>query len=133
MASVVRLQHVSVPMPPGEVHRARAFYGDQLGLEEKVPPSSLGTEGFAWFRLGDGDDELHVFAEDSIPASGQHLCIEVDDIEAWRENLQAKGITVEETVPIKNRPRFFIHDPFMNRIEITQILGDYDPAENSDE
>lgn len=115
-------------MPSGSVARARAFYGDQLGLEEKIPPKALGTEDFAWFRLGDGGDELHVFTDDGVPAAGQHFCIEVDDIDAWRENLTAKGITAEDTVEINNRPRFFIRDPFMNRIEITQILGDYEPA-----
>ncbi|HEV2128303.1 MAG TPA: VOC family protein [Thermomicrobiales bacterium] len=128
MASVKRLQHVSVPMPPGGLAKARAFYGDQLGLEEKVPPQALGTEDFAWFRLGDDGDELHVFTEDGMPAVGQHFCMEVDDIDAWREDLAAKGIEIAETVPIDNRPRFFIRDPFMNRIEITQITGAYTPA-----
>ena len=130
MVAVKRLQHVSVPMPPGDVARARAFYGDQLGLEEKVPPEALGTENFAWFRLG--DDELHVFATDGMPLAAQHFCIEVDDIDAWREELVAKGIEIEGTVEIDNRPRFFIRDPFMNRIEIAQILGEYTPAVTDD-
>ena len=132
MATVKRLQHVSVPMPPGSSAKARAFYGDQLGLEEKTPPKSLGTEGFAWFRLGDGGDELHVFSDDDSCNPAQHFCMEVDDIDAWREELQAKGIACEDTTPIDNRPRFFIRDPFMNRIEITQITGDYTPAETDD-
>lgn len=133
MATVKRLQHVSVPMPPGSVAKARAFYGDQLGLEEKTPPKALGTEGFAWFRLGDGGDELHVFTNDGPSNTAQHFCIEVDDIEAWRDELNAKGIQVDETIEIDNRPRFFISDPFMNRIEITQITGDYTPAVDGDQ
>ncbi len=133
MATVKRLQHVSVPMPPGGLARARAFYGDQLGLEEKVPPKALGTENFAWFRLGDDGHELHVFTAEGMPLAGQHFCIEVDDIDAWREDLATKGIDVEETVEIDNRPRFFIRDPFMNRIEVTQILGEYTPAVDGDQ
>ena len=124
MASVVRIQHVSIPMPVGGNAQARAFYGDQLGLEEKKVPSSLDANMLVWFRLG--DDELHVFAEEGETKSpGQHLCIQVDDVQAWRKNLSDKGVNIEETEAIVNRPRFFIQDPFENRIEITQVLGDY--------
>lgn len=126
MASVVRLQHVSIPMPEGGLERAREFYGDKLGLERKPVPSALNAEEIIWFRLGDGDDELHVFTERGQPKSpGAHLCIQVDDIQAWRDRITSQGIAIEETDAIINRPRFFIRDPFNNRVEITQILGDY--------
>lgn len=124
MASVVRIQHVSIPMPAGGNAQARAFYGDQLGLEEKKVPDSLDANMLVWFRLG--DDELHVFTEEGESKSpGQHLCIQVDDLQAWRKTLSDKGVNIEETERIVNRPRFFIKDPFENRIEITQVLGDY--------
>lgn len=124
MASVVRIQHVSIPMPVGGNAQARAFYGDQLGLEEKKVPDSLDANMLVWFRLG--DDELHVFTEEGESKSpGQHLCIQVDDLQAWRKTLSDKGVNIEETERIVNRPRFFIKDPFENRIEITQVLGDY--------
>lgn len=124
MASVVRIQHVSIPMPAGGNAQARAFYGDQLGLEEKNVPDSLDANMLVWFRLG--DDELHVFTEEGESKSpGQHLCIQVDDLRAWRKTLSDKGVNIEETERIVNRPRFFIKDPFENRIEITQVLADY--------
>lgn len=126
MGSVVRLQHVSIPMPEGGLEQAREFYGDKLGLERKPVPSVLNSEEIIWFKLGDDGDELHVFTERGEPKSpGQHLCMQVDDIEAWRESLTSKGIAIEETDKIVNRPRFFIRDPFNNRVEITQVLGDY--------
>ena len=40
----------------------------------------------------------------------------------WRK----AALPVEETIAIKNRPRFFVRDPFENLIELTQITGDYD-------
>lgn len=124
MASVVRIQHASIPMPVGGNAQARAFYGDQLGLEEKKVPDSLDANMLVWFRFG--DDELHVFTEEGESKSpGQHLCIQVDDLQAWRKTLSDKGVNIEETERIVNRPRFFIKDPFENRIEITQVLGDY--------
>ncbi|HYH11514.1 MAG TPA: VOC family protein [Thermomicrobiales bacterium] len=126
MASVVRLQHVSIPMPEGGLEQARQFYGDTLGLERKPVPSVLNAEEIIWFRLGGEGDELHVFTERGEPKSpGQHLCMQVDDITAWREMLTSKGVAIEETDHIVNRPRFFIRDPFNNRVEITQVLGDY--------
>ena len=126
MGSVVRLQHVSIPMPEGGLEQAREFYGDKLGLARKPVPSVLNAEEIIWFKLGEDGDELHVFTERGEPKSpGQHLCMQVDDIEAWRESLNSKGIAIEETDKIVNRPRFFIRDPFNNRVEITQVLGDY--------
>lgn len=126
MSTVVKIQHVSIPMPRGGMERARAFYGDKLGLEEKPVPAVLNPEEIVWFRLGDGDQELHVFTEaGDVRSQGQHLCIQVDDAGAWRELLTTRGVTIEETDAIVNRPRFFIRDPFGNRIEVTQIQGEY--------
>lgn len=126
MGTVVKIQHVSIPMPPGGMGQARAFFGDTLGLEEKPVPAVLNPEEIVWFRLGDGDQELHVFTETGdVRSQGQHLCIQVDNATTWRESLTSRGVTIEETDAIVNRPRFFIRDPFGNRIEITQIEGEY--------
>ena len=126
MSGVVRLQHASIPMPPGGNDRARTFYGSLLGLEEKIVPDSLDAGKIIWFRLGPDGDELHLFTEGGDgPSPGQHVCIQVEDINAWREELTGKGVAIEETERIVNRPRFFIRDPFGNRLEITQVLGDY--------
>lgn len=125
MASVVRVQHVSVPMPVGGMEEARAFYGGTLGLEQKPVPPVLDPEKIAWFRLGDDIHELHVFTEeDDVRSKGQHFCIQVDDIAAFREVMTANGVAIEETGTIVSRPRFLTRDPFGNRIEITQVLGD---------
>lgn len=126
MSAIVRLQHASIPMPPGGNDRARQFYGAVLGLEEKAVPDSLDGNRIIWFELGPDGDELHVFTEDGQGSSpGQHICIQVEDIHAWRELLTSRGVEIGETERIVNRPRFFIRDPFGNRLEITQVLGDY--------
>lgn len=127
MGSVVGLQHVSLPMPPGGNDTAREFYGKKLGLEEKTPPSSLDDLNLVWFRLGDGEHELHIFPEENATGGpgGQHPCIRVENLDEWREQLAANGVAVEETTAIENRPRFFVHDPFGNRLEITQVTGQY--------
>ncbi len=125
--TVQGLQHVSVPMPPGGQERARRFYGEALGLAEVPPPSDLGHLSLVWFRFGDPEHEIHCFAESGgANTEAQHLCLQVDDIDAFRTRLADHDVLVEETEPIRNRPRFFVHDPFGNRLELTEIRGAYD-------
>ena len=119
-----RIQHVSVPRPPGSHAQTRAFYGELLGLEEVAVPDSLQDMDLIWYRLG--DTELHLFTEEPLEdRSGRHFCIEVDDLGAIRERLASAGHEPRDTTPIRNRPRFFCKDPFGNTIEFTTILGDY--------
>ena len=127
MPAVQRLQHASVPVPPDGAAEARRFYGGALGLEEVPVPSSLAGMALVWFRAGDGGDEVHCFPEDRLGPNSlqQHLCLEVDDLAAYRRRLADHGVTVEETTAIPNRPRCFVRDPFGNLIELTEILGDY--------
>lgn len=125
MASIQRLQHVSVPMPSDGIHEARHFYDKVLGLTQIAQPSSLAPDSVIWFRIADTDTEVHVFIDEPFAAGSpdQHLCLQVDDLDAYRVQLTDHGIEIEETTPIRNRPRFFVHDPFGNRVEITEIQG----------
>lgn len=125
--TVRAVQHVSVARPRGDeaAAAARRFYGDALGLGEVAPPSTLAHLDLIWYRIG--DDELHIFTSDRAADDvGQHFCLQVDDLGALRDNLAAHHVETLDDVAIPNRPRFFCHDPFGNRIECTQILGPYD-------
>jgi catechol 2,3-dioxygenase-like lactoylglutathione lyase family enzyme len=125
-----RVQHVSIPRPPGSADRARAFYGDLLGLPEVVPPRALSHMDLVWYQLG--DTEIHLFAEElRNDTSGRHLCIEFDDLDRLRARLAAAGYTPADSDPIPGRPRFFCNDPFGNRIECTTITGNYAELERS--
>ena len=59
------------------------------------------------------------------PTAQRHLCLEVDDLEGWRRQLEEAGVATSEQTLIPNRPRFFCRDPFGNLIELTTIQGDY--------
>ena len=74
----LRLQHVSVAIPPDGAERARAFYGGLLGLEERDVLPKLDPSGFIWYRVG-GDLELHLMLMDEEPADKPHFCLVVDD------------------------------------------------------
>jgi catechol 2,3-dioxygenase-like lactoylglutathione lyase family enzyme len=120
-----RIQHVSIPRPPGSGDATRAFYAGLLGLQEKPVPETIAHLDLIWFDIGD-DMELHLFTENPIDdPSGRHFCIEVDDVDAMRKQLEAAGYQPWDADPIRNRPRFFCKDPFGNTIEFTTILGDY--------
>jgi catechol 2,3-dioxygenase-like lactoylglutathione lyase family enzyme len=126
-SAVRRLQHVSTPYPRGRQEDVRAFYGGVLGLVEKPVPASLADQELVWFEAGPSELELH-FLPDPVPpdsAAQRHFCLEVDDLEGWRERLEAAGVETSDQTPIPNRPRFFCRDPFGNLIELTTILGDY--------
>jgi catechol 2,3-dioxygenase-like lactoylglutathione lyase family enzyme len=128
MPRVLRLQHVSVPMPPGGAGQARRFYGEALGLEEIPPPADLGHLSLVWFRAGEGGHELHCFTEERLGPNSpaQHLCLQVDDIEAFKERVAGHGVELEPADPIRQRPRCFVHDPFGNLVELTEIRGEYE-------
>lgn len=124
---IFRLQHTTIPMPEGANDEARRFYGGVLGLPEKPVPPALSAERIVWFSVSDDGDELHVLAEEGFEPSrsGQHLCLVVSDLEATRQALVDDGVEIGEEPPIHNRPRFSFRDPFNNKVEITEIHGDY--------
>lgn len=124
---IFRLQHTTIPMTPGGNDEARRFYGGVLGLPEKPVPSSLDGNRIVWFAVSEDGDEVHVLAQEGVDPSisGQHLCLVVDNLDETREALVADGIEIGEEPPIHNRPRFSFRDPFGNKVEITEIHGDY--------
>lgn len=124
-----RLQHASLLVPPGAQETVRAFYGHLLGLEEKQPPQSLAHLQLVWFIAGPGEMELHFLPTTDRPGeNGQHICLEVDDLEMYRQRLAEAGVSITEAEPIPSRPRFFCRDPFGNLVELTTLLGDYHSA-----
>ena len=128
-ANFKRVQHVSIPVPPGGADSARAFYGGVLGLSEKTVPASLDAEMLTWFAIGDQGHEIHCFVDPNFEhrATAAHLCLEVEDIDALRTQIKESGTSFDhEPTPIHNRPRSFVRDPFDNLIEFTQINGPYE-------
>jgi catechol 2,3-dioxygenase-like lactoylglutathione lyase family enzyme len=126
VSSVQRLQHTSVPMPPGGEETARQFYGTTLGLREIPTPQNLAAMKLLWFAVAADGGEVHLFTDEEAGSNAaQHLCLEVDDLAAYERRLIDEGYRVEIPEAIVNRPRLFTRDPFGNRIELVQILGPY--------
>ncbi|MFO7630994.1 MAG: VOC family protein [Caldilinea sp.] len=117
-----RLQHVAIPRPPDTDTPARAFYGELLGLTELAPPHTLRTLGVIWYQVG-VESELHIYVEEPMGQdhSGRHFCLAVEDVESLRVRLIEAGVSVVGDVPIPDRQRYFVRDPFGNLIELTTI------------
>lgn len=116
---LTRLDHVQLAMPPGGEEDARMFYGRILNLRELEKPEPLKAKGGCWFA-GTGL-ELHLGVQaDFIPATKAHPGLRVANLEAARAHLQAAGIQIvtdESGVRVR---RFYVNDPFGNRLEFMQ-------------
>lgn len=128
MAGIVRLQHVSVPMPTDGHAEARRFYGEVLGMREIPQPSTLAQNSVVWFHAGPDGQEVHCFVDEPYRpgCANQHLCLQVDHLAEMHAKVAQHGVEPEETTAIRNRPRFFVTDPFGNKIELVQVDGQYD-------
>jgi catechol 2,3-dioxygenase-like lactoylglutathione lyase family enzyme len=117
---LLNVDHAQITVPPGAENDAREFYCRVLGLEEIAKPEALQGRGGFWMRL-DGFP-IHVGMEDGADraATKAHIGYLVDDIDAWRNTLENKGIEILEGVQIPHFRRFEFRDPFGNRVEFLQ-------------
>jgi catechol 2,3-dioxygenase-like lactoylglutathione lyase family enzyme len=130
---VKRVQHVSIGIEAGREAEARQFYGEVLGLKEKKRPMGLKHMALIWYDVGENEDEIHLIRTDPSRFDGQrpgdHLCIEVDDIAAFRRHIAGRDVPIRESSQIDHRPRFFVQDPFGNSIELVEIEGRFTPVD----
>ena len=117
----MRITHVNVTIPPGGEDAARRFYGD-LGLHEIPKPQLLRSRGGVWFDAGGVD--LHCSIEENrlTPDALRHFGLECGEVEVLRRRLTDAGIATEDGRPAPWK-RFFVRDPFGNRIEIHEVGG----------
>lgn len=114
--TVLGIDHVQVAAPTGCEEAARAFYGGLLGLEELAKPAPVAARGGCWFRAG--PHELHVGVEERFaPARKAHPGFVVDDLDALRTRLSAAGVAVRDDDALPGASRFYVDDPFGNRLE----------------
>jgi catechol 2,3-dioxygenase-like lactoylglutathione lyase family enzyme len=111
---------VQVAAPPGCEERARAFYGDLLGLPELEKPAALAARGGCWFACG--EQQLHVGMSDPFaPATKAHPALRLRDataLAALVERLAAAGCSTRRDSDLPGIARAFTDDPFGNRIEL---------------
>ncbi|MEN8180945.1 MAG: VOC family protein [Myxococcota bacterium] len=122
---VKRAHHASLSV--ADLERSRGFYEGVLGLAA-IPRPDFGFPG-AWYQAG--DIQLHLIQvpegiDVGSPPPGtnplaHHLAFEIDDYEATREALHAKGIAAVETGA--DVGQLFVSDPDGNVIELIRPGG----------
>lgn len=121
MVGVVALDHLQLAMPRGREAEARAFYGDLLGLPELTKPPNLAARGGLWFALG--AQQLHLGVEEDFrPARKAHPAFLADDLDGLRAALEQRGFAPYEDEPLAGYKRFYVADPFGNRLEFLKPI-----------
>ncbi|HEY2445111.1 MAG TPA: VOC family protein [Rhizomicrobium sp.] len=116
---IVGIDHVQITVPSALESECLVFYRSVLNLAEIPKPDELRARGGAWFKLS--NVQLHVGIDTGTsPASRRHVCFLVADIEGARAWARAQKLAVEGEGAVTGSPRFFVHDPAGNRLEIAQ-------------
>lgn len=111
--------HVLLAMPPGGEEAADAFYADRLGLETVPKPEHLAARGGRWYR-GAGI-ELHLGTEEGFRASAKsHPAMRVRGLAELRGALERDGVTVTDDAHLDGHERWYVTDPFGNRLELIE-------------
>lgn len=120
--AIVGLDHVQVSITPGGEEAARRFYGEVLGMPEVPKPDTLAGRGGVWFACG--GQQLHCGVEERVAPSRRHPALRTDDLDALRARLEAAGFPIRTDADLPGYRRFFTEDPFGNRVECLQPVGD---------
>ena len=113
------LHHVQLAMPRGGEDKARAFYRDVLGMNERPKPPNLAKRGGLWFFSGDA--EVHLGVEDDFRAAKKaHPALIVQDLKSLGERCVDAGFPVRTDEPLPGFKRIYVDDPFGNRIELLE-------------
>ena len=116
------LHHVSLVVT--DLARAKAFYGDVLGLRE-LPRPAFPFAG-AWYAVGDLQLHLTVHAPSrtlrgttAIDSRDGHFAVRVRDYQQTVAYLRSRGVTIKES-PDNVTPwaQLYVTDPDGNVIEL---------------
>jgi len=113
------IDHVQIAAPQGCEREARAFFGGLLGLPEIDKPEPLRSRGGCWFKVG--SRQLHIGVEDDFRAAAKaHPAFATSDVRSLFARLEAAGIPCKWEDAVAGLRRFYVRDPWGNRIEFTE-------------
>ena len=127
--SLLAVDHVNLTIDEGAeaLEQAKRFYGEVLGLGPAVRPevTESGRPG-AWYACG--TQEVHLSAEagsaERNRATRRHAAFRVADLDSLRARLAAAGFEPHGGVQFVGSRRFFVRDPFGNRLEFLERVSD---------
>ena len=85
-----------------------------------MKPAGLAARGGCWFE--DGELKVHLGIEKNFaPARKAHPAFIVDDLAELEAALKGAGYLIVHDEALEGYDRFFVNDPFGNRIELMQV------------
>lgn len=120
--SIHGLDHVQIAIPAGQDVVAREFYAGVLGLPEVPVPANLAHLAAMWFERGNLRLHLGVTTEFQ-PARKAHPALLVTGLAALAQRLREAGVAIVSADPLEGYNRFFVFDPFGNRIEFLEPIS----------
>jgi catechol 2,3-dioxygenase-like lactoylglutathione lyase family enzyme len=116
---IVGIDHVQLAMPAGGEERARAFYGEALGLPETPKPAALAQRGGCWFESD--QVKIHLGVDKAFHAATKaHPGLLVTDLKGIVARCRERGYDITADAPMAGYERVFINDPFGNRLELME-------------
>ncbi|WP_340025022.1 VOC family protein [Paenibacillus sp. FSL K6-1096] len=117
------LDHVQLAAPEGCEAEVRKFFNGLLGWAEIPKPELLQKRGGVWFQCG--SHQVHIGVQrDFVPATKAHPAFHVQHLNELREHLLQHNIQVtdDEARAEEGVRRFYVNDPFGNRLEFLEWL-----------
>lgn len=115
------VDHVQLAAPEGCETEARKFFTELLGWTEIPKPENLRKRGGVWFQCG--THQVHIgIQKDFVPAKKAHPAFHVENLDALRNYLEQKGMRVIDDEPLEGAKRFYLADPFGNRLEFLEWI-----------
>ncbi len=120
-AEILTVQHVQIAIPEGGEDQARVFYQSVLGFAEVPKPLKLAGRGGCW--LATKGVSLHLGVDPAFtPAKKAHPAFIVQNLDEFRRRAENANCETRDDIPVLNFKRFFVFDPFGNRIELMEPL-----------
>ncbi|MGG4127889.1 VOC family protein [Paenibacillus illinoisensis] len=115
------LDHVQLAAPEGCEAEARRFFHNLMGWTEIPKPEALKKRGGLWFLCG--THQVHIGVQkDFVPATKAHPAFHVQNLDLLKEHLSGKQVHIidDDTRTDEGVKRFYVHDPFGNRLEFLE-------------
>lgn len=118
------LDHVQLAAPEGCETEARNFFNHILGWTEIPKPEELKKRGGVGFQCG--SHQVHIGVQkDFTPATKAHPAFHVQNLAELRAFLHRNNLQVidDEARADEGVRRFYLNDPFGNRLEFLEWLS----------